>query len=137
MPHAAQIQKLTRFAFAALVVLLLAACAAAPTRTDTDAFFVLKEGRIAPTSVRAFTDCLLDGFDKAHFVLTNSTSRQQRRTDSFRVETLGGGRIITISADVFDDGRVVLNESKSAALINTSGQREAFDRCQAQYSATK
>ena len=137
MPHAAQNLNPKQFAAATLVAVLLAACVAAPTRTETDAFFILKEGRVAPQNVRAFSDCLLDGFDKAHSVFTNSTSRQQRRADSFRVETLGGGRILTISADAFDDGRVVLNESKAAALINTSGQREAFDTCLEKYLATK
>jgi hypothetical protein len=137
MPHTAQNLNPKQFASAMLVVLLLAACAPAPTRTDTDAFFILKEGRVGPKNAPGFADCLLDGFDKAHFFPTNVTHRQQRRADSFRVETLAGGTVLIISADVFDDGRVVLNESKVAALINTSGQRETFDKCLGQYSSTK
>lgn len=116
-----------------LVVLLFSACSAAPTRDDASAFKLLQEGKVQPKSTQVFADCLLDGFDKAHYMLTNSTSRQQRRSDSYRVETLGGGRMITVSADVFDDGRVLLHESRSAALINTTGQRDAFQKCLSQY----
>lgn len=118
-------------------VVVISACTSGPTRTDEDAFSLLKEGRIATTSVQAFSDCLLDGFDKAHFMLTKVTSRQQRRSNSYRVETLAGGRILLISADVFDDGRVVLSESKSAALINTSGERSAFEQCFGKYAVTR
>ena len=112
---------------------LLSGCAAAPTRAEPDKFKLLGQAQIPRTNVGAFAECLLDGFDKAHFMLTNSTARQQRRTDSFRVETLVGGRILITSADVFDDGRVMLYEANSAMLINTSGEREAFARCVDRY----
>lgn len=132
MPYATKGHNFVHFTVATFATILLSACAA-PTRSDADAFFILKEGQIAPQNVHAFSDCLLDGFDKAHFMIHRFTSRQQRRSNSFRIETLAGGRIITVSADVFDDGKVVLNESKSAALINTSGQRDAFDSCLVQF----
>jgi hypothetical protein len=115
------------------VVLLFSACGAAPTREDTSAFKLLREGSVQPKSTQAFADCLLDGFDKAHYMLSNNTSRQQRRSDSYRVESLAGGRILLVSADIFDDGRVLLHESTSAALINTTGERESFQKCLSQY----
>lgn len=86
-----------------------------------------------PKSTQAFADCLLDGFDKAHSMFSNNTSRQQRRADSYRVDSLAGGRILIVSADIFDDGRVLLHESTSAALINTTGERDAFQKCLSQY----
>ena len=123
-----------RLPFAITFLLLLSACAAGPTRAEPEKFTLMHEGRISPPNVTAFAECLLDGFDKSHFMLTNSTSRQQRRTDSFRVETFAGGRLLMISADVFDDGRVLLLEAKAAALVNTSGERETFARCLDRYS---
>jgi hypothetical protein len=108
---------------------LLSACAAGPTRNEPEKFNTLYEGKISPSNATVFAECLLDGFDKSHFMLTNATSRQQRRTDSFRVETLAGGRLILVSADVFDDGRVQLLEAKAASLVNTSGERDAFLGC--------
>lgn len=120
-----------------LASLLLTACVSTPNRSDIDAFLVLKEGRVDPKNAHVFASCLLDGFDKSHLILTNVTHRQQRRADSFRVESLVGGNILIISADVFDDGRVSLSESKSATLINTSGQRETFEKCLQKYSTLK
>lgn len=120
-----------------LASLLLTGCMSTPNRSDVDAFFVLKEGRVDPKNVQVFASCLLDGFDKSHLILTDVTHRQQRRADSFRVESLAGGTILIISADVFDDGRVVLNESKSATLINTSGQRKTFENCLRKYPTLK
>lgn len=116
---------------------LLSACAAGPTRTDPDAFVVLSEGRVAPSAVQAFADCLLDAFGTAHSMLTNVTSRQSRRSDSYRVETLAGGRLLVVSVDAFDDGRVVLNEAKAARFVDTSGEREAFKQCLGKNAATK
>jgi|GEM_PF-2109215 len=116
-----------------LITLFFSSCAG-PTRNDAGAFSLLKEARIAPANVQAFADCLLDGFDKAHFMFSDVTSRQQRRNDSYRVETLSGGRILLVSADVFDSGRVAFNESSSAALINTSGERFAFDQCLSEFA---
>jgi len=120
-----------------LALLLLTGCMSTPNRSDVDAFFVLKEGRVDPKTVQVFASCLLDGFDKSHLILTDITHRQQRRADSFRVESLAGGTILIVSADVFDDGRVVLNESKTAALINTTGQRKTFETCLQKYSVLK
>lgn len=116
-----------------LVVLLFSACGAAPTREDKSAFRLLQEGKVQPKSTQAFADCLLDGFDKAHSMLSNNTSRQQRRSDAYRVDSLAGGRILIVSADIFDDGRVQLHEGTSAALINTTGERDAFQKCLSQY----
>lgn len=120
-----------------LASLLLIGCMSTPNRSDVDAFFVVKEGRVDPKTAQVFASCLLDGFDKSHLILTDITHRQQRRADSFRVESLAGGTILIVSADVFDDGRVVLNESKTAALINTTGQRKTFETCLQKYSVLK
>lgn len=111
-----------------LLAFLLAGCVAAPTRSEPDEFKSLQRGRVPATSVAAFTDCLMDGFGSAHFALTNLSTRQQRRTDGYRVETVANGSIL-VSADVLESGLVELFESSTAALINTVGEREAFSKC--------
>jgi hypothetical protein len=87
---------------------------------------------VAKSTAPAFADCLLDGFDKAHYALTIVNVRQQRRADSFRVETMSHSTVM-VSADVFDDGKVRLYESSQAALLNTRGEKEAFQRCLGRY----
>ena len=128
---------LLRLTHIVFIVFLTTGCVSGPTRESTDQFFVLKQDRIRPDSWNMFADCLLDGFDKSHYVLTNITHRQVRRADSVRVESLAGGHIITISADVFENGIVVLNESKAASLINTTGQRETFSICLEKYKIAR
>lgn len=115
-----------------LAALLLSACATAPTRLNTEAFKVVQEGRVPIKNTQAFTDCLMDGFDEAHFIGTNIIIRQQRRSDSYRVEALTGVSLL-VSAEVFDDGRVRLHESSIAALIITEGERHAFEKCLKHY----
>jgi len=80
-----------------LIAILLSACVSGPSRSEPEKFKLLREGQVPVSSVPVFAGCLLDGFDKAHFVLTNSTARTQRRSDSYRVETLSGGRLLKIS----------------------------------------
>jgi hypothetical protein len=70
----------------------------------------------------------MDGFDASSFMLTNVSVRQQRRTERYRVEVLTHSSIL-LSADVFDNGRVELYESSTAALINLSRERKAFSDC--------
>jgi hypothetical protein len=68
------------------------------------------------------------GFDASSLMLTNISVRQQRRTERYRVEVLTHSSVL-LSADVFDNGRVELHESSTAALINLSGERKAFADC--------
>ena len=65
-------------------------------------------------------------------MLSNINIQQQRRSDLYRVESYVD-TILLVSADVFDDGRVLLLESSSAALINTTGEKNAFEECLKQY----
>lgn len=119
------------------VAVLISACAAGPTRDEPKKFNLVRTGVVRSGDGQAFADCLLDGFDKAHFALTNVSSRQQRRTDGYRVESLAGGHLIAVSADVFDDGRVQLFEAKASALVSTSGERRAFDLCATKFAVAK
>lgn len=116
---------------ASIACLCLSACAGS-TRDEPGAFKLLAEGIVAEADAPAFADCLLDGFDKAHFALTIVNVRQQRRADSFRVEITSNSTLM-VSADVFDDGRVRLYESSQAALLNTTGEKDAFQRCLERY----
>jgi len=121
--------------FVTLLTIFLAACVTAPTRSDPSAFALVQQGQIPASSVRAFTDCLMDGFNAAHFILTNITVRQQRRTEGYRVEALTNSALL-VSADISENGRVELFESRTAALINTSGERKAFASCLDRFRAT-
>ena len=80
------------------------------------------------SSTQAFTDCLMDGFDASSIMLANVSVRQQRRTERYRVEVLTQSSVL-LSADVFDNGRVELYESSTAALVNLSKERKAFSDC--------
>jgi hypothetical protein len=113
---------------AALATISCLCACASPTREDSAAFATLTEGMISKSDTPAFADCVLDGFDKAHYSMTMVSARQQRRSDSYRIETTSALTIL-VSADVFDDGRVRLTESSQAALVNTKGEKEAFQRC--------
>jgi hypothetical protein len=117
-----------RFLYLALLISLLTACVAAPTRSDPGAFALTQSGQIPASNTQPFTDCLMDGFDSSSAILTNVSVRQQRRTERYRVEVLTHSSVL-LSADVFDNGRVELYESSTAALINLSGERKAFADC--------
>jgi hypothetical protein len=110
------------------VAISISGCAAAPTRGEQGAFFVVQQGQVDTKDVNLFVDCLMDGFDKSHDILTNVHVRQQRRVTGYRVESLTNS-IVHVSADVFDTGIVVLNENKTSSLIITKGEKEAFSSC--------
>lgn len=112
---------------ASLVLFSIAACTA-PTRSDPSAFSLIQRGKIQKSDIQDFTACVMDGFGESHFILTNITVRQQRRTNGYRVEALTNSALL-ISADILDSGQVELFESTTAALINTSGERETFSAC--------
>lgn len=116
--------------------LVLAACAA-PTRTDKDEFFVVLSGNVPVDKVPNFIDCLTDGFNKAHWGMTDYEVRQTTRAAGYRVETYTGSfNYLLVSADIFNDGKVVLNESSAAALINTNGEKDTFASCLAEFRST-
>ena len=121
-----------RFLYLALLSVVLTACVTAPTRSDKAAFTLTQHGEISSSNTQPFTDCLMDGFDASSFILTNVSVRQQRRTERYRVEVLTRSSVL-LSADVFDNGRVELYESSTAALINLSGERKAFADCLARF----
>ncbi|MEZ9197444.1 hypothetical protein [Shewanella sp. 10N.286.54.B9] len=113
--------------------IMLTACTA-PTRTDKDEFFVVNSGIVPTDKVPHFVDCLTDGFNKAHWGLTDFEVRQSKRATGFRVETYTGSlNYLIVSADIFNDGKVVLNESSAAALVNTNGEKEAFTSCVSEF----
>jgi hypothetical protein len=114
------------------VCLLLNSCMTGATRAD-DKFRLLNSGQIDPKSTLAFASCLHDGFLRAHYTITNIETKQQRRVDGWRVETYIAGRMLCISADVLDTGRVELWKSPRSVLINTSGEVDAFAACLAKY----
>lgn len=116
-----------------LIAASLTACSS-PTRTDTDEFKVILSGNVMPDKVPYFVDCLTDGFNKAHWGGVNIEVRQSNRATGVRVETYTGTmNYLIMSADVMNDGKVALYESSAAALINTTGEVEAFKGCLTQF----
>jgi hypothetical protein len=110
------------------LVCLMTACVTAPPRSSQNAFKLIQEGRIPVKNTQAFTDCLMDGFDAASFVLTTAGVRQQRRVEGYRVEVITNSAVL-ISADVFDNGYVKLFESEVAVLVPTTEERNVFAGC--------
>ena len=104
------------FILSLFLVCLMTACVTAPPRSSQNAFKIIQEGRIPVKNTQAFTDCLMDGFDVASFVLTTASVRQQRRVEGYRVEVITNSAVL-ISADVSDTGYVKLFENEVAALV--------------------
>ncbi|WP_194634734.1 hypothetical protein, partial [Vibrio anguillarum] len=75
-------------------------------------------GSISADVILEFTGCVYDGFLSSHSMTTDIDTKQQIRTDGYRVETYAGGRILLMSADILNSGHVELWESSAAALIN-------------------
>ena len=118
---------------ASTVCLFVSSCMPAATRADVNKFKLLNSGQIDPKSTQAFVSCLHDGFLKAHYMISNIETKQQRRVDGWRVETYIAGRMLCISADVLDSGRVELWKDRGSVLINTSGEVDTFAACLAKY----
>ena len=117
-----------------LLITVLTGCVTPSTRLDVDEFELINKGIIDKKDILAFVDCLSDRFNASHYLLTNIEVRQAQRATGYRVETYTGTQnFLIISADIFNDGRVELFESSSAALINTKGERKAFEQCLKQY----
>jgi len=114
---------------------LLSGCLTPATRQDAGKFKTIQAAQIDPGKVRDFSDCLMDGFERAHYSFKSVSTRQQVRASGYRVETLAGGSIIMMSADIFFDGRVELFEIHDAILVNTSGERESFAKCVDQFGS--
>lgn len=115
----------------ALLSLTLSGCQTTYTRADADKFKSIFASVIPKSSVPAFADCVMDGFESGQPFLANTNVRQQRRSTGLRIESHAGSgsNSILMSADVHDDGRVQLWESDAALLISTTGVRNAFARC--------
>lgn len=125
-----------------LLLFLLSGCTAlvntpvASRTTHPEAFKIIKSGRVDSSKVQSISDCIHDGFAGSHGVLTNFTFRMNRRAGGYRIETTVGGTLVLMSADVMDDGVVELRESNAAGMINTTGEKEAFDFCTSKFLMT-
>lgn len=111
-----------------LTTLILAGCAAAPTRDEPAEFKLMGSGQVPAAQMGEFSDCLLDGFDKAHTIPTAFRARKTQRSNLIRVESMLDNSI-AMSADIHNDGRVELYESSIASLVNLSGEKKAFAAC--------
>jgi len=78
----------------------------------------------------------MDGFDRAHLTLTSVHTRQQRRANGYRIETMVNATAL-VSVDISDDGRVEMLESTAALMIDTSDERRAFTECVGNEKATQ
>lgn len=113
---------------ALLLAVAATGCVSAPTRDDVAEFKFMGAGKVPQTKLAEFSDCVIDGFDKAHTTPSAFRARQVRRAAMTRVESMMENSIV-MSADIHDDGRVELYESSIAALLNLSGEKETFAAC--------
>lgn len=123
------------FVSALIFVFMVTACVTAPPRSDSGAFKLIHEGRVLAKDTQAFTDCLMDGFDVASFVLTTASVRQQRRVEGYRVEVITNSAVL-VSADIFDTGYVKFFESEVTALVPTTKERNEFAKCLRRFQIT-
>lgn len=123
-------KKLENMSFVSVffITCLMTACVTAPPRSSQNSFKLIQEGHIPVKNSQSFTDCLMDGFDAASFVLTTASVRQQRRVEGYRVEVITNSAVL-ISADVSDTGYVKLFESEVAALVPTKEEHNVFAGC--------
>jgi hypothetical protein len=112
----------------ALVVCLSVSACKGPQRSDVQSWEVVGSGKIRPEDNGLFMECVMDGFDRSHFTMTNISVRQQRRSDGYRIESMVNSAVL-MSADILDNGNVSLSESVSAGLTDTRGERNAFATC--------
>ena len=127
-------KKFERVPFVVLIIFMcfLTACVTAPSRSNRSAFELVQEGYVSDKNTLAFSDCLIDGFDKTSFVFTTASVRQQRRAEGYRVEVITNSAIL-VSADIHDSGKVELFESEVTALISTEKERSVFAECLKRY----
>lgn len=111
-----------------LVTVILAGCAAAPTRDEPAEFKLMGSGQVPVAQLGDFSDCMLDGFDQAHTMPTAFRARKVQRSNLTRVESMLDNSI-AMSADIHSDGRVELYESSIASLVNLTGEKKAFAAC--------
>lgn len=114
------------------LVMVLAGCAAAPTRDEPAEFKLMGSGQVPAAQLGNFSDCMMDGFDKAHTMPTAFRARKVQRSNLTRVESMLDNSI-AMSADIHNDGRVELYESSIASLVNLTGEKKAFAACLEQF----
>jgi len=98
----------------------LAGCQAAQIRHPQAEFKIVSESRVEAVKVGLVADCIADDF---------KTFKWSRRVDRTRIDLADNAVQITLSADIFDSGRVVLYESPNLFLIPLDAHKAAFERC--------
>ena len=113
-----------------VIILSLVGCSSSPTREDTpDKFDLLRSGSVKKTNVSNFKNCLVQGFEVKNRIAYNVKTRQQVRSDGYRVESYGGEVFLLLSADIFNSGKAQLLRVKNSSLTDLSTQIKAFDTC--------
>lgn len=113
---------------------LLIGCAAQPPHSESLRSAPTKiEARIATGKQLAFSDCVMDGFDRAHFVKLIGAPivpRQYKRADGYKIDAIAydSGAIVA-SVEIFDSGDVRFIETAVSLAHNTSGERETISDC--------
>ncbi|OAI20314.1 hypothetical protein A1359_21205 [Methylomonas lenta] len=119
--------------FVVLIGLVILSGCSYSTRQDVDQFVSVNKGHIKPEDVSVFADCLMDGFRQLNIMLTAVTPRKETRANGYRVETTIENKLLIMSADVLNDGKVELFEYKNSHSLfgvwSTEGEKEAFKNC--------
>lgn len=114
--------------------LSLLACSSTVTRENSpEKFNLLKTGTIKKANILKFRDCLIEGFEVRNRIAYNVQTKQQVRTDGYRVESYGGGVFLILSVDIFNSGKTQLLRAKNSTLTDLSKQINTFDICLAKF----
>ena len=120
----------------ALAVVLLSGCST-PIRSDVEDFPLKLVGKVRPTDVPAFSDCVQDGFLELEKMWPSPRQvRQERRALGLRIDTRGGANtILIVSVDILNSGHVELFETDHLPLrlISKQPERDVFSACLKKY----
>ncbi len=114
---------------AASMIIMMVGCVTYTRENNPANFPMLLSGKIPQNKIPLFNDCLIDGFQGSQSVFKNLSVSQQQRSNGFRIDAVAGGTMTIVSVDILNDGNVLLYESKTASLINTTGEHKSFKNC--------
>ncbi len=121
----------------AILALASSGCASmVPQRDIPASFHIVDAGLIEASQVAGFTDCMSAGFMSAHERLRFDGRRVQRQAEGFLVTSSAADGTPLDGVFILPSGRAELWESPQARHADTSGERDAFVECLAEFVPT-
>jgi len=122
-----------RIIIRAFILSLIGCSSSATKKVNPYKFDLIRTGVVKKANVLKFDTCLIDGFEVRKRLIYNVRTKQQVRTDGYRVESYGGGVILLLSADILNSGKTQLLREKSSSLVDLSKQISTFNTCLTKY----